>query len=164
MTDAVCGALAWEVHAYDEKLGTWPDLRTSPVSSTYMHGICSSAPGVGLASLIAIRLEDASVRELASTLLELADSACLALAPPSRDTLCCGGLAVAEYMLSRNLREEAGRLIAGTVGRRRSLGGYVFVRDGMRMVSEPDLFNGLSGVGYTLLRYADPKTCGLFTP
>jgi lantibiotic modifying enzyme len=163
-TDAVRDALAWEVHVYDEKLGTWPDLRTAPVSTTYMHGICSGAPGIGIASLLAIRLEDASVRELASTLLELADSASLALAPPSRDTLCCGGLAVAEYMLSRNLREETGRLIAGTVGRRRTLGGYVFVRDGMRMVSEPDLFNGLSGVGYTLLRYADPKTSGLFTP
>lgn len=162
--DAVRDALAWEVHAYDKRLGLWPDLRRSPVPTTYMHGICSGAPGIGIASLAAARLEDESVRELAHTLLGLADQTCLALAPPSRDTLCCGGLAVAEYFLLRNLHSEAGKLIAGTVGRRRSLGGYTFVRDGMRMVSEPDLFNGLSGVGYTLLRYADPKTCGLFVP
>ena len=162
-TDAIRDALAWEVRAYDEKLGSWPDLRESPVPTTCMHGICSGAPGIGLASLVAAKLEDATAREYASTLLRLADRACMTLALPSRDTLCCGGLAVAEYLLSHNLRTEAGRLLAGTIGRRRALGGYVFVHDGMRMVSEPDLFDGLSGVGYTLLRYADPTTSGLFS-
>ena len=111
---------------------------------------------------MAAKLEDAPAREYASTLIKLADRTCTTLAPPSRDTLCCGGLAVAEYLLSHDLRSEAGRLLAGTIGRRRTLGGYVFVHDDMRMVSEPDLFDGLSGVGYTLLRYADPTTCGLF--
>lgn len=162
VADAVRDALAWEVHTYDEKLGSWPDLRESPLSTTCMHGICSGAPGIGLASLMAARLDNVAVRELAHALLELSDRACLELAPPSRDTLCCGGLAVAEYLLTRGLRAEAGGIIAGTVGRRRSLGGYVFTHDGMRMTDEPDLFDGLSGVGYALLRYADPNTCSLF--
>lgn len=44
-------ALAFEHRTYAERLGTWPDFRLSALPDAAMHGICSGAPGMGLALL-----------------------------------------------------------------------------------------------------------------
>ncbi|MBQ9057852.1 MAG: hypothetical protein IJ125_01560, partial [Atopobiaceae bacterium] len=146
-----------------EKLDTWPDLRKSPVSSKIMHGICSGAPGIGLAALAVLRASaDGQERALADELLARADHACSTLPLNHRDTLCCGNGSLVEYLLTRGGSNEAGRVLAGMVARMREVGQYVFVHRGVRLSDEPDLLNGLAGVGHELLRFADPALPGVF--
>ena len=159
----VCEPLIWELSAYSEKLDTWPDLRKSPVSSKIMHGICSGAPGIGLAALAVLRASaDGQERALAGELLARADHACSTLPLNHRDTLCCGNGSLVEYLLTRGGSNEAGRVLAGMVARMREVGQYVFVHRGVRLSDEPDFLNGLAGVGYELLRFADPALPGVF--
>ena len=162
-TDACQDSLAWELATYSERLGTWPDLRRLPSSSKYLHGICSGAPGMGLCAF-AVRngAADNATQLLASELLERADEACRTLPPNHRDTLCCGNGSLVDYLVSAGRTHDAGRLLAGMGTRRRLLGHYVYLPKGMRLIDEPDLLHGLAGIGYELLRYADPALPGVF--
>lgn len=158
-----CDVLSWELSAYREGLGTWPDFRRSPVVDRAMHGICSGAPGIGLAAqAVGAATRDGHMRELCDDIVARADAACATRGPSYRDTLCCGNLAVCEYLVSRGNRRDAGRLLAGVVERAHARGSYVFLHKGWRPVEDPDLFNGLAGVGYGLLRYADPSLPSVF--
>ena len=53
--EAAAAALEFEHGIYSERLGTWPDLRASPVASSAMHGLCSGSrrtwPAPGTAAL-----------------------------------------------------------------------------------------------------------------
>ena len=161
--DACQDSLAWELAAHSERLGTWPDLRRLPLSSRHMHGVCSGAPGVGLCAL-SVRDEtaDDAACLLANRLLVRADKACRTLPPNYRDTLCCGNGSLIEYLVSAGRTDDAGCLLAGIVKRQRLLGHYVFMPKGVRPTDDPSLLYGLAGIGYELLRYADPALVGIF--
>ncbi len=161
--DAAAEALEWEIACYSKSLGTWPDLRESPSSRKFMRGLCSGAPGIGLAALsIRNASGGGAERPLADTLLELADAACATTGLGYRDTLCCGTLSVVEYLLARHRVQDAGCILAGIAQRRAELGHFVFVRKNLRAVDEPALFGGLAGVGYEFLRYADASLPSVF--
>lgn len=160
-------ALSFERSIYNKRIGTWPDLRQSPASDTHLDGICSGAPGVGLAALMVAEglgeeAPDAPLRDLAQQLISLADDACASIPPRQRDTLCCGSLSVVEYLLARGKREEAGCLLAGIVDRKQALGCYALNGAKMRQTDEPSFLWGLAGIGYVLLRYADPSLAPVF--
>lgn len=160
---AVYDALSFEDTVYNKRIGTWPDLSKKPASDTYLHGMCSGAPGVGLAALMVEEsVVDPDVRALAQDLLERADEACERLSPHICDTLWCGNLSVVEYWLSRGGRHEAGRLLAGVVGRKREHGFYVVNPPHVRQTDEPSFLQGLAGIGYALLRYTDPSLGRVF--
>ncbi len=160
---AVCDALSFEAAAYKSEIGTWPDLRKLPASNSYMHGICSGAPGVGLAALMVNECaRDSSECEVAEQLLDHAEKACAKLSPQMVDTLCCGNLAVAEFLLSYERRREAGRLLACMVSRKRAFGSYILHPSPWRQTDEPSFLWGLAGIGYVLLRYVDPSLRRVF--
>lgn len=156
-------ALAFELAAYNERIGTWPDLRKTRVSDIYMHGICSGAPGVGLAAITAAKdAPSPEAHDLAQSLLGQADKTCAKLPIPMRDVLCCGSLSVTEYLLERGMRHEAGRILAGVVHRKRELGTYVLYQANWRQSDDAAFLWGLAGIGYELLRYADPHLAHVF--
>lgn len=153
---AAWDALSFEHGIYDRELGGWPDLRASPAARTAMHGLCSGAPGVGLA-LGCCRESGLEPPWLAED-LERARHSCLAHPPLFRDHLCCGNSSAVEFLLTQpDCREQAGRLLAFMKARKESSGGYRYLPPDFQAAPSPDLFFGAAGVGYALLRYAEPE-------
>ena len=151
-------ALGFEHAAYCDRLGTWPDLRSSPRPTRAMHGLCSGAPGVGLA-LLRCRSELRRMRSAIDPTLgediKRAIGACLARPPLFRDHLCCGNSAAADLLLETgrsDCRKAAGALM-GTAARR----GWRLLPPHVRQSFCPDLWYGVAGVGYEPLRLADPE-------
>lgn len=175
-------ALAFEHRTYSEKLGTWPDFRVLAHPSSAMHGLCSGAPGEGLALLFCrdrlARLADpASLGDPEATAflgedISRAVEACLSHEAMERDHLCCGNAASVEFLLEvarigggaatgggvpglasrvESCRARAAELLA--VGRAR---GWRLLPRGYRDIPDMSLLYGRSGVGYELLRLAEP--------
>ena len=153
---AATEALGYEIDAYrryEKKFGTWADLREFPPVK-YMHGYCAGAPGTGIVvnRMMEERRGDAKAQAVARLVRQSVDT--LPLNP--FDHLCCGNSAVAEYYLSVGNHEAAGRVL-GTIAEHRSHEGE---RQGplsnVSGKSVATLFNGISGIGYELLRYAYP--------
>ena len=149
-------ALAFEHGIYSEKLGTWPDLRSSPVVSKAMHGLCSGAPGIGQA-LLCCRRNGLCSPQLDED-LERARSCCIGREPLFRDHLCCGNLSAVDFLLTLpDCRQHAGRLLAFMKRRKDAEGGYRYLPAAFRQVACPDLLYGAAGMGYELIRYAYPS-------
>lgn len=82
---------------------------------------------------------------------------CLTSRPIYRDHLCCGNSAALDFLLSLpDCREHAGRLLAFMKSRKDRGGRYHCLPENYRQVPCPDLFFGTAGIGYELLRYAQP--------
>ena len=158
--EAAAAALEFEHGIYSERLGTWPDLRASPVASSAMHGLCSGSPGIGLA-LLRCRESGLGSPGLEEDLARARHS-CLTTGPLRRDHLCCGNSSAVEFLLTLpGCREQAGRLLAFMKARNDGSGGYRYMPENFRKVLCPDLFFGAAGIGFELLRYARPD---LLTP
>lgn len=158
--EAAAAALEFEHGIYSERLGTWPDLRASPVASSAMHGLCSGSPGIGLA-LLRCRESGLGSPGLEEDLARARHS-CLTTGPLRRDHLCCGNSSAVEFLLTLpGCREQAGRLLAFMKARKDGSGGYRYMPENFRKVLCPDLFFGAAGIGFELLRYARPD---LLTP
>ena len=186
-------ALGFEHEAYCDRLGTWPDLRASARPARAMHGLCSGAPGVGLA-LLRCRSE---LRRMGSAIdptlghfekvpaqggqrrgvlkahkplpnavqdfiqnaldedVKRAINACLVRPPLFRDHLCCGNSAVVDLLLETGRSDclEAAAVLMGTAAHR----GWRLLPPHVRRSFCPDLWYGVAGVGYELLRLADPE-------
>ncbi len=166
---AAADALTYEHRTYSEKLGTWPDLRKSSVVSHAMHGLCSGAPGIGLALLYCGKMGTALptvnrvwLEEDISRALE----ACLHHQPLFRDHLCCGNSSAAAFYLGASqavadkqsiCREAAGILLAKMKKRKDLEGGYTYLPSTFRQFFTPDLFYGGAGIGYEMLQFAKPE-------
>lgn len=150
---AIAEALQFERDSYSTKFGTWSDLRSYPPTG-YMHGYCSGAPGIG------IMLNRMKQNNYTSSVLE----ECAALAFQSvnklpfnyRDHLCCGNAAVVEYYLSVGNQEEAGKLLSAMQKRCEESGNYRYMGNQFHNSVTASLFYGASGIGYEMLRYAEP--------
>jgi lantibiotic modifying enzyme len=122
---------------------------------------CHGAPGIALSRvLLPGELLDAAAREDLTIAIETT-----ATAPPGRfDHLCCGRLGRADILLTagRRLRnqslEHAGHALAAPVAERVLALGRLGARTaGFEWrVTLPGFFEGLAGIGYTLLRFTAP--------
>ena len=155
---AATEALGYEIDAYrryEKKFGTWADLREFPPMK-YMHGYCAGAPGTGI--VVNRMLEegrgDTRVQTIARMVRQSVDS--LPLMP--FDHLCCGNSAVAEYYLSTGDYEAAGRVLGAITGHGSDEGKHRDPLSNVSCSSAATLFNGIGGIGYELLLYADPTT------
>jgi type 2 lantibiotic biosynthesis protein LanM len=157
-------ALAYERGFFDAEESNWPDLREpespspEPERPRFMAAWCHGAPGIGLARLRLLRLlDDPEIRDEAGAALRTT----LRRGFGSNQSLCHGDLGNLEVIAeaSRRLpdgdrwRDELDRRSAAILEHIEENGCSCGVPHG---VETPGLFVGLAGIGYGLLRLADP--------
>ena len=157
-------AIAHERSLFSPAAGNWRDLRVreTPESElaprdSFMNAWCNGAPGIGLARLSTIALlDDAVVRDEISAAL----SATLRYGFGHNHSLCHGDLGNLELLLQagRTLGDE--RWVAETVRLASPIVASVekhrWVCGTPLNVDSPGLMTGLAGIGFGLLRLADP--------
>ena len=152
---------AYEHRLYAPEEGNWPDLR--PGRQSPRGGVlawCHGAPGIGLARLLL--LDAVPTFAEARGDVELAVATTLARGELWNASLCHGSLGNAELLLAASERGRpellsTARAWAGrALERRRHAGSW---STGVPFRSpEPGLLLGLAGIGYQLLRVADPRS------
>lgn len=163
--DLGLAALEYERSVYDPEQKNWPDFREYGVTQMkdfhldpFMTAWCNGAAGVGLARLGTLPLLDGpEVREEIAAAVETT----LSRGFGKNHCLCHGDLGNVELLLEagrrlgdRELEEKAYRIAGGVLEDIRANGW----RLGMPKGSEPPgLMVGLAGVGYGLLRMAEPE-------
>ncbi len=158
---AATRALAWERSVFSASDRNWPSLRADG-GTTIMTAWCHGAAGVGLAraltrGLLADPLAEEDLRTAIETTVRAGES--------RFDHLCCGTLARAETLLAAGTRlgdtglVDGARYLARSVADRILAGGLPAARvaDYEYGMLQPGFFQGASGVGYQLLRIADPS-------
>lgn len=156
-------ALKYEEHCYNEKYG-WPDLRDD--YSGYMSGICSGAPGVGIARLamkgIAPELDKYLECDISNAVRHSVESF-----PLNKDDLCCGNCSGIDFLISvgrqcnnSKILSDAGKKLSWIIMQKRKNGIYSSVTG---TNPEPTgFFDGICGIGYELLRWCDDRIKGIF--
>jgi type 2 lantibiotic biosynthesis protein LanM len=154
-------AVAFESSVFDDAEGNWPDFRKAGgARPAFMNAWCHGASGIGLARLSGLPLLDSPAirRDIGAAV-----SAVVRGGLGEKDGLCCGNLGRVDLLLAAaalgdggDLDGEAVRCAAQVVERARRSGGYRFSGVPGRDFFDPSFFQGLSGVGYQLLRVAHP--------
>jgi type 2 lantibiotic biosynthesis protein LanM len=169
--DAALAAIAYERSLFSPQMRNWPDLREETmrsvgleVGSTVTHPAlyrmamwCHGAPGIGLARLASLHcLDDAAVRDE----IEVALGTTLAQGFGMNHCLCHGDLGNLDVVLTasqvlgeRRYREEVDRLTAMILASIEHQGWSTGVPLG---TETPGLMTGIAGIGYELLRLAEP--------
>lgn len=161
---AAIEAIRYEQSLFDPNEGNWPDLRSAPPEMPHrMVGWCHGAPGIGLARLAGLPMVDTPAIRAE---IEAALATTQRFHIQDLDQLCCGNLGRAEFLLAAatalkrpSLGILAQQQTAQIVGRAEQQGGYRLnpMLQPAGDCYEPGLFQGLAGIGYTLLRMADPS-------
>jgi type 2 lantibiotic biosynthesis protein LanM len=158
--------IAYERSLFIPNLGNWPDLRnfsdrvlSSDRSQHYcMTAWCHGAPGIGLARLRSLPyLNDAEIRAE----IDIALQTTVTSGFGSNHSLCHGDLGNLELLLQANLafnnqqsQERVDRFTAIVLESIKQHGWLC----GMPLGAEtPGLMTGLAGIGYGLLRLAEPE-------
>lgn len=153
-------ALAYERSQFDAALGNWPDFRDADTRPpTSMWAWCHGAPGIAVSRLSTVLPDDG----------EIENEVALALAGTQAHgfggthTLCHGDLGNADVLLlaaersgDRRWHQEARRRAHAVLEDRRRIGAWRC--NNVNLVECPSLMTGLAGIGYGLLRLADPSS------
>ena len=159
-------AVAYERSLFSAEAKNWPDLRDRNAlgltgdtdQANSMCAWCHGAAGIGLARILSLgRLDESATRVEIEAALETT----LAQGFGDNHSLCHGDLGNLETLLQAGERladprwsAEAGRMAAATLASIRRNGWICGVPSG---VETPGLMTGLAGIGYGLLRLAEPK-------
>jgi type 2 lantibiotic biosynthesis protein LanM len=162
VNDAVRGAWAFERRLFADSSGAWPAVRRDG-SRLVMAAWCHGAPGIALARALGPEVfGDSQIGVEIDVAMRLTLSA-----PETRlDHLCCGNLGRADVALSVGLQTgtrtwiDEGVTMARTVAARILRQGRLGMRGrGTHWgAPAPELFQGLAGIGYQLLRASSPVT------
>jgi type 2 lantibiotic biosynthesis protein LanM len=160
-------AMEYERHLFAPAQGNWPDLRehtaaTRPaaaVGQTFMTAWCHGAPGIGLGRLASLPcLSELEMRQEIGVALETTRAQGFGY----NHSLCHGDLGNLDLLLEANVRLGMADLqshindIAAMIVDDMRQNGW---RCGNPLgVESPGLMTGLAGMGYELLRLAEP-TC-----
>ena len=149
-------AFDYERSVFSPAHGNWPDLRSN-APEAYAAAWCHGAPGIALSRLCALQhAHDSVLREE----VDVALSTTVARGFGTNHALCHGDLGNAEILLdaARALSEplwqaEANRAVADILRESRRQG---WICGNPRAIESPGMMTGLAGIGYSLLRFADP--------
>jgi type 2 lantibiotic biosynthesis protein LanM len=152
---AAVDAVAYERSLFSPEQRNWPDLRSE--ETRFSIAWCHGAPGIGLARLHSLCGEDDS-SILAE--IEAATKTTLALGFGFNHSLCHGDLGNVDFLLEtgrklndRRLLAQAHRIAGGIVGQ---IGRHRWACGNPLRVESPGLMTGLAGIGYEMLRLAEP--------
>lgn len=161
------GAIEYERGIFSPGEGNWPDLRdyepsvreknSDPEKEIFMTAWCHGAPGIGLSRLRLLRhLDDQEIR----TEIDIALRTTLEQGFGSNHSLCHGDLGNLELILEAGsilndpwYGTQASRLAAMILESIDEHGWSCGIPLG---VESPGLMTGLAGIGYELLRLAEP--------
>jgi type 2 lantibiotic biosynthesis protein LanM len=164
LREAAREAIAFEATLFVPEAGNWPMLYEAPgqdgvlgFRTTWCHG----AAGIGLARLGGLgALDTPEVRADIDVALAATRRAPL----EDVDHLCCGNFGRIDVLISAALRlgrpellELAGASAAWIVARASRGGVFQLFHDLPREVYNPSFFRGAAGIGYELLRLAEPR-------
>jgi class II lanthipeptide synthase len=160
--NAAVEGICFERHAFVSAQGNWPDYRRAATKLSqepmFCMAWCHGAPGIGLARIGALNIMDN--REVRGDIeAALASVEGVNLLP--RDHLCCGNAGLVDTLCMAGSRlalaawsDKASKLAARIVARRNELGSFkIAFHNGF---FNPSLFQGTAGLGYQLLRLAEP--------
>jgi class II lanthipeptide synthase len=157
--DAAAECIAFEDAAYDSRRHNWPDLRGAEASWPCQW--CHGAIGIGMARLAIGKRGRANAAIIASDIRNAVEAAVQSW-PGRLDTLCCGTLGNLEFICEagsalgrEDLQALGSRRLLAIVAAAEAAGDYRWNSGSQRF--NLGLFRGLAGVGYTLLRRADPS-------
>ena len=153
--DGALDAIAFENSTFDRKVRNWPDFRyATEEHPAFMTTWCHGGPGIGMARVAGLPFFDSP---------EVREDICAALATVraqgigSKDGLCCGTLGRGELLLAVERNDPAALdLASGVVEKSHRSGGYSTSGKAGQEFFDPSFFQGLSGIGYQLLRIAHP--------
>jgi lantibiotic modifying enzyme len=154
--DAASSWVAYEDALFDKAHGNWPDRRSALNAQSEADfavcGWCHGATGIGFARLGMGRLTGLDVtRAVRRTITEpLADA----------DSICCGNFGRISLLLEAGIRLERPELIAQArtrAAQRLADRAYEFPRVHGDHAQNLGFFQGVSGIGYELLRLLDPQ-------
>ena len=164
--NAALQGFAYERSIFSAEMGNWPDLRVVEGEDTtddssqghFMLGWCHGAPGVGLGRLRSLRyFDDQEMRAE----IDVALRTTLADGFGRNHSLCHGDLGNIELLLQASqtpeyldFGQEVKRLASIILESTKANGWLCGIPLG---VESPGLMTGLAGIGYGLLRLADPK-------
>jgi lantibiotic modifying enzyme len=159
-------AVAYERSLFSAEAKNWPDLRDLNAlklkgdadQPRFMAAWCHGAPGIGLARILSWgRLDEPATRAEIEAALETT----LAQGFGDNHSLCHGDLGKLETLLQAGerlgdprWRAAADRMSAATLDSIRKNGWICGVPSG---VETPGLMTGLAGIGFGLLRLAEPR-------
>jgi type 2 lantibiotic biosynthesis protein LanM len=163
---AALAAIAYERSLFSAAVGNWPDLREPETVAqegrdgwhSFVTTWCHGAPGIGLARLRSLtHLDDAAMSAEIDTALKTT----LSQGFGSNHSLCHGDLGNLELLLlaSQTLGDpqwpdvvhHISAMILESIGRDGWLCGVPLA------VEVPGLMTGIAGIGYELLRLAEPR-------
>jgi len=163
--EAAQKAIQYENSLFSAENLNWPDLRElsgKPGSgNVYMSSWCHGAPGILLGRLASQHIWNSyemekNIRDAATT--------CRLSPVNGRDHLCCGSLGLADILLyagiktgNEDLKTEAAFKVQKLIGQAEKKGRYTLFAGLGDDVFNPGFFQGLSGIGYEMLRFACPE-------
>ncbi len=160
-------AIEYERSLFSSEAGNWPDLRDYEASNQaakdgrekghFMSAWCHGAPGIGLARLYSLRhLDDSKIRAEIDTALRTTTEEGFG----GNHSLCHGDLGNLELLLTASrifndpqqhaLVDRLTAMIIESIDKNGWLCGIPLG------VESPGLMTGLAGIGYELLRLAEP--------
>jgi type 2 lantibiotic biosynthesis protein LanM len=154
-------ALEYERSLFSPESGNWPDLRDPEASgvagASFAMAWCHGAPGIGLGRLLCLRhLDDPQIRSE----IDAALATTLGRGFGNNHSLCHGDLGNLDTLLEASLalgeprwRAEVDRVAAIILESTRQNG---WLCGNPLGVESPGLMTGLAGIGYELLRLAEP--------
>ncbi|NMG05527.1 type 2 lanthipeptide synthetase LanM family protein [Brasilonema sp. UFV-L1] len=150
--EAASDAIAYESSVFSTATGNWPDLR--PSEPSFMTNWCHGATGIGLARLGSLAILDTSeIRQDIETALTTTQHFGIS----GVDHLCCGNFGRIEFLLQAACQLSRPRLLDEAQKKASLLVSRFEKTDSFADVYDPSFFRGIAGIGYELLRLAEPK-------
>jgi type 2 lantibiotic biosynthesis protein LanM len=160
--NAAVEGISFEGRAFVPEQNNWPDYRRAATRLSqgpmFCMAWCHGAPGIGLGRIAALDVMDTGEvqRDIRAA---LASTRSADLLP--RDHLCCGNAGLMDTLCAAGERfphgewsRKARQLAARTIARGNRRGSFsIAFHNGF---FNPSLFQGTAGVGYQLLRLAEP--------
>ncbi|MEI6455684.1 MAG: type 2 lanthipeptide synthetase LanM family protein [bacterium] len=156
-------AILYENRLFSSIHGNWADIRSFSWSTDeprFMNSWCHGAPGVGLARLAGSPLLN---NETISANILAAKNTTLKAPLRYADHLCCGNFGRIEFLLrcaregnDLQLRKVVYEM-AGRVIRQAEKKGHFYLFSAKDDFFNPGFFQGVSGIGYEMLRLAFPE-------